>query len=125
MELEIVMEEKGIRNLHPRPGEPDYLTDQFPTGLHEDGQTFVLISLTSGVGGVGHVLSFSGSQSPASIAAAQWDTDPILANNLANRLKKQSGKVPNYYQVVFGVRFKDGIPVEAPYLFHRELQEPQ
>jgi hypothetical protein len=122
MEQEVIISENGIRNLNPQPGEPERLVDEFPGGPHEDGTTYLLTSLTPGLQGGGQVLNFAGSQTPASIAAAQWYTGPALATALAGILRKPSGELPRYYQVVIEVRFRDGIPVETRYLFHRELQ---
>jgi hypothetical protein len=51
----------------------------------------------------------------------EWFTDPVYARALVARLRKPSGEIPRYYQVVLRVKFKDGVPTSTSYVLHHEL----
>jgi hypothetical protein len=87
LQPELAQVPEGIRNLHPRPGEPALFMD-------------------STWGREGAIQAF---------------TDPALARTLVNRLRKTSGEIPHYYQIVVRVKFTDGIPTDIAYVLHRDL----
>lgn len=118
---EIVMEADGVRNLKPRPGEPVFLEDHIVPGRVAEGETHALISRLPGLAGVGEVLRIEGNANPDTLAAAEWLTQPIRARELTARLRGPSGQIPRHFQVVLRVVFKQGIPVESSYVFHRQL----
>ena len=120
---DIAIEPRGIRNRKPRPGEPALMEDKYQPGREFDGESYALISLVPGLSGVGHVLILGGNASAATYAAAQWLTQPEFARQLVQRLRLPSGKLPQYYQVVLKVEFRDGIPLQSSYLLHRILQQ--
>ena len=122
---DIVVEAEGIRNLKPRPGEPEFLPDHVLAGRSSEGQTHALISLTPGLSGVGQLLVIAGNASADTLAAAEYLTQPSRARELVGHLKTPSGRVPRYYQAVLKVTFKQGIPVESSYVFHHALDEGQ
>jgi len=121
---DIVVEPDGIRNLKPRPGEPDYLPDHIAPGKISEGETHALISRLPGLAGVGEVLIIAGNASPDTLAGAEWLTQPLRARELAGHLRGSSGEIPKYFQVVVRVTFKQGIPVESAYLFHHAVTGP-
>lgn len=121
IEQELVQERWGIRNLHPRAGEPEFLADRNVFGPSEDGEVYVLISHLPGPLGIGDVASFTSGTSPGRLSAVQWLTDPALARTLAGKLRADDGKVPRYYQVVVRTKFKDSVPVETSYVLQRRL----
>ncbi len=121
---DIVIEPEGIRNLKPRPGEPEFLKDNILAGRPSEGQTHALISLTRGISGVGELLVIAGNGSPDTQAAAEYLTRPNKARDLVGHLRGPSGKLPRYYEAVIKVDFKQGIPVESSYVFHHALEEP-
>ena len=63
IQQEILVEGNGVRNLHPRPGEPDFLADHFEPGTQFDGVTHALISLTPGLSRRGDLLILGGNSS--------------------------------------------------------------
>jgi hypothetical protein len=120
---DLVVEPNGIRNLRPRPGEPEFLPDRMLAGKQSEGETHALISHTSGLSGVGEFLVLAGNASADTFAAAQWMTQPWRAKELTSHLKNSKGELPHYYQVVLRVAFKQGISVQSSYLFHHVLKD--
>jgi hypothetical protein len=129
IEQEAVLEERGIRNLHPRSGEPATLEDHYPgvaaggTNVTDSGEIYALITHTPGPLGRGDFLTLSANHSPGTLAAVQWFTNPDLARALVARLRKAGGDLPRFYQVVLGVKYKDSVPTDISYVMHRELHE--
>jgi hypothetical protein len=128
VDQEILLEPDGIRNLHPRPGEPAFVPEA--TGITEGParkggedslDTYSLISRVPGLRGKGQILSLSGNQISSVMAGAQALTDPSVAKMLVSKLRKPDGSIPRYFQVVLRVRSMDGVPTEITYMFHREL----
>jgi hypothetical protein len=127
VDQEILLEPDGIRNLHPRPGEPAFVPEApgaIP-GARRGGEdsldTYSLISRVPGLRGKGEILSLSGNQISSVMAGAQALTDPSVAKMLVSKLRKPDGAIPPYFQVVLRVRSMDGVPTEITYMFHREL----
>jgi hypothetical protein len=134
VDQEILLEPDGIRNLHPRPGEPAFVPEA--TGAPSPGtsrgeyrrkggedslDTYSLISRVPGLRGKGEILSLSGNQISSVMAGAQALTDPSVAKMLVSKMRKTDGTIPRYFQVVLRVRSMDGVPTEITYMFHREL----
>jgi hypothetical protein len=118
---EILLEPGGIRNLHPRDGEPAFIPEGPGAKGPEDLDTYSLISIVPGIRGKGEILSLSGNQISSVMAGAQALTDPSVAKMLVTRMKTPSGGIPRYFQVVLKVRSMDGVPTEISYVLHREL----
>jgi len=122
IQQEVTIEPTGIGNLHPRDGEPAFLADHFEPGVQFDGVTHAPISLTPGLSQRGELLILGGNSSADTLAAAEWLTQPANARELVKRLRLPSDTLPRYYQCVIRVQFRNGIPVESSYVFHRVLQ---
>lgn len=121
VDQEILLEPNGIRNLHPRPGEPAFIPEGPGARGPEDLDTYSLISRVPGLRGKGEILSLSGNQISSVMAGAQAITDPTVAKMLISRMRTPNGGIPRYFQVVLRVRSMDGVPTEISYVFHREL----
>jgi len=119
-EQELVLEQKGIRNLKPRPGEPAFISDKAPQGALDVQESHALITQVPGLYGNGQILYFSGNEIPSVMAAVQAFTDPTLARRLVSKLKGANG-LPHSYQLVLKVRSMDDMPIDISYVFHREL----
>lgn len=117
---QLVVEQEGIRNLKPRPGEPTFLSDHIVPGS-EIEESHALITQVPGLYGNGQILYFSGSGIPSVMAAVQSFTNPTLARQLVSKLKSPDGSLPRSYQVVLKIRSMDDMPVEISYQFHHEL----
>lgn len=128
VQLEFAMDEKGIQNLHPRAGEPARLEDHYPgifspeASVHDNGEVYALVTHAPGPLGSGDIESFSANHSPGTLAAVEWFTEPNLAKTLVSKLRKPTGEIPRYFQVVLDVTYKDAVPTEVSYVMHRELQ---
>ena len=125
---EFVMDEKGVRNLHPRSGEPAMLEDHYASifapesSVPDNGELYALVTHAPGPLGSGDIEIFSANHNPGTLAAVEWFTEPSLAKILVSRLRKASGEVPRYFQVVLDVKYKDAVPTQVSYVMHRELQ---
>ncbi|HEY3824138.1 MAG TPA: hypothetical protein VGL82_06245 [Bryobacteraceae bacterium] len=128
VDQEILLEPDGIRNLHPKAGEPAFVPEATGTagpggrkGGEDSLDTYSLISRVPGLRGKGEILSLSGNQISSVMAGAQALTDPSVAKMLVSKMRKPDGSLPRYFQVVLRVRSMDGVPTEITYMFHREL----
>ena len=111
----------GIRNIHPRMGESALFTEE---GTHVTGVGWVLVSRLPGPGGNTDVMSFAGRSGPSISGAVDWFTQASTARELLARLRKPSGKIPRYYQVLLKVRFQDGVALETSYILHMKWMDP-
>ncbi len=113
---------QGIKNLHPRPGEPAVFADQYSLAPSEEGTIYALVTHLPGPLHRTNILSFTSSRSAGRVAAVQAFTDPAFVRELTAKLKyTSSGRMPPYYQVVLRVEFKDGVPTETSYVLSRIL----
>jgi hypothetical protein len=125
IERQIVLEPQGIHNLHPRPGEPEFIADSPPRDLQDVEESYALVSHVPGVNGNGEVLYISGNQVSSVLGGVQAVTDPGLARVLVAKMRTAGGGLPQYYQVVLKVRAMDDTPVDISYMLHRELPAPK
>ena len=121
VDQQIVLEPDGIRNLNPRPGEPEFLPDRASRNSPDVEESHALVSHIPGLYGNGDILYLSGNRISSVLAAVQALTDPVLARTLVAKMKTSTGGVPRYYQLVLQVKSMDDMPVDISYLFHREL----
>jgi hypothetical protein len=123
LDPQLVPVETGIRNVHPRAGEPAEFTDRYSTAPAEEGTAYALVTHLPGPLRSNDVESFTSSRSAGYVAAVQWFTDPKLASLLVTKLKAGSGgQMPRYYQVLLRVKFRDDVPTETTYVLSRELR---
>jgi hypothetical protein len=122
VQLDFVNARPGIHNNHPRPGEPAVLSDQIPTGTSEDGEAYVLITHVPGPLRTTEIESFTSNRTPGRLAAVGSFTNPAFAQALLAKVRKPSGAIPRYYQIVLKVKYKAGVPTETSYVLHHELQ---
>lgn len=121
LQPELAQVPQGIRNLHPRPGEPALFADRPPGSAPNDGEVYALISHAPGPLGNTIFQSFTSNRTWGREGAIQAFTDPALARTLVSRLRRTSGEIPRYYQIVLKVKFTDGIPTAISYVLHRDL----
>ena len=116
-----VLEQDGIRNMNPRPGEPGLFTDKLPRDPQDTEESYALISRVPGLYGNGEVLYLAGNRISSITGEVQAFTDAVFAKTLVSKMKKPDGSLPRYYQVVLKVRSMDTMPIEVSYVVHREL----
>lgn len=112
---------QGIRNLHPRAGEPGFFADERTGSAPNDGEAYALVSHAPGPLANTIIQTFTSSRTWGRQGAVQAFTDIALARTLVKRLRNASGEIPRYYQVVVKVKFTDGIPTSVSYVLHRDL----
>lgn len=120
--LEITEGAGGFHVVHPQPGEPSLYPFRDPPGFFaEDGEACVLITHAAGPVGNTDVLTFASNSTFGRAGAIEAFTDPGFAKTLIARMRRPSGQIPQYFQVLLKVKFKSGVPTETAYLLHREL----
>jgi hypothetical protein len=120
---EFVWERDGIRILHPKAGEPQFIPNP-PKGAVAGSETYqsqALISHLPGLYQKGDVLYLAGNEISSMLAAVKALTDPMLARQLVAKLRGPDGHVPRFYQAVLQVRSMDSMPIDISFPFHREL----
>jgi hypothetical protein len=120
-----VLEPEGIRNMSPKPGEPELFADKPPHDPQDTEESYALISRVPGLYGNGEVLYLAGNRISSITGEVQAFTDAMFAKTLVSKMKKPDGSLPRYYQVVLKVRSMDTMPIEVSYVVHRELPVPE
>lgn len=127
VERQFVVEGKGVRNVHPKAGEPGYFLDihtqgtYSPLGFSEDGEVYAVVTNAPGPAPNSDIRIFESNITTGRLGAVQWFTDDALAAVITRKLASAAGTLPHYYQVLLRVKYKDSVPVESGYVLHREL----
>lgn len=122
VQRDLVMEGRRIRNLRPRPGEPETLEGSWPDHSPHVVEDYALISRVPGLHGRTRYLILSASSTEGTAAAAQFVVDPKFAAELVRRLSSGSGRMPEFFDAVIRARFRAMVPVEISYQFHHVLE---
>jgi hypothetical protein len=119
---QLVPELNGVRDQHPGEGQPGFYADEYTTAPSEQGTIYALVTHLPGPNGKNDIESFTSNRSAGYLGAVQSFTDPQFAHMLTTTLKKETGgKVPRFYQVLFQVRYRDGVPTETKFVLGREM----
>jgi hypothetical protein len=121
LQPELTPTPQGIRNLHPRAGEPELFADASSSSAPENGEVYALVSRAQGPLGSTNFESFTSSRTWGRQGAIQAFTDPTLARMLFERIKTPLGDVPRCFQILLKVKFRDTVPVEISYVTHRVM----
>lgn len=124
MEPEFAQVAGGIRNLHPKTGEPEMFADAQPSKGTDSGEVYALVTKVSGPLGNTEIESFTSSRTWGRQGAIQAFTDADLARSIVNCIRTKSGLIPRYYQIVLRVRFWDGLATKVTYVTHRAISNP-
>jgi hypothetical protein len=120
---QFAVEEGGVRNLHPPPGQPEYLSDSKP-GAEGFPAMHALITFAPSPGGNGVFVYLMGNNESGILAAAQAVTDETVARRVFAKVKRPDGKLPRYFQVVLSVKSMEDMPIDISYATHKELPGP-
>ncbi len=118
------IERGAIRNPHPRPGEPDAYRStwsQDQTQLMED---YALIHRLPGPVGHGEIMILASASTEGTWAAVEYVTKANYAEELVDKIKLPSGKLPGSYQVVIRVECRQQVPWKISFVTHRVLERP-
>jgi hypothetical protein len=119
---QLVPELNGVRDEHPGKGQPAFYADEYTTAPSEQGTIYALVTHLPGPNGKNDIESFTSNRSAGYLGAVQSFTDPQFAHMLVIKLKEETGgKVPRFYQVLFRVRYRDGVPTETKLVLGREM----
>jgi hypothetical protein len=119
---QLVPELNGVRDEHPGNGQPAFYADEYTTAPSEQGTIYALVTHLPGPNGKNDIESFTSNRSAGYVGAVQSFTDPQFAHMLAIKLKEETGgKIPRFYQVLFRVRYRDGVPTETKLVLGREM----
>jgi hypothetical protein len=120
---QLVPELNGVRDEHPGKGQPSFYADEYTTAPSEQGTIYALVTLLPGPNGKNDIESFTSNRSAGYLGAVQSFTDPQFAHLLATKLSEETdGKIPRFYQVLFRVRYRDGVPTETKFVLGREMR---
>jgi hypothetical protein len=119
---QLVPELNGVRDEHPAKGQPGFYADEYTTAPTEQGTIYALVTHLPGPNGKNDIESFTSNRSAGYLGAVQSFTDPQFAHLLAAKLGEETGgKIPRYYQVLFQVRYRDGVPTETKFVLGRRM----
>lgn len=121
---EFAEEPRGLHNLNPKPGEPEWIEDHPVNSGGSSGgvsENHTLITHAQGIHGKGDMLYISGNHVSSVTAGVEAFTDPMIAKAIVNKMRKPDGSLPRYYQLALRVKSMDDTPVEITYVLHKEL----
>ena len=122
---DFVIEQGGVTNRRPRPGEQAVYRRTAPPELDEIPEDYSVITRIRGVEGWGEILVLACSSTEGAWAAVDYVTRPAHLKDLMARLKAAGGgKAPDSYQVLLKCRFKSQVPIGVEYLTHHVLGPP-
>ena len=106
----------AIRNLHPRPGEPELY--RYPT-THGAGEKYGLITVIPGPRPDRRMMILSSSAAELMWALAEAVTSPARVHEIMSHVIPPSGEAPASFQVVVAASFESNVPVKIRYVTHR------
>jgi hypothetical protein len=119
---QLVPELNGVRDEHPGRGQPSFYADEYTTAPSEQGTIYALVTYLPGPNGKNDIESFTSNRSAGYLGAVQSFTDPQFVRMLTVKLKEETGgNMPRFYQVLFQVRYRDGVPTETRFVLGREM----
>ena len=121
---QLIPELNGVRDEHPERGQPGFYADEYTTAPSEQGTAFALVTHLPGPNGKNDIESFTSNRSAGYVGAVQGFTDPRkFIRMLESKLKEATGgRIPRYYQILFQVRYRDGVPTETKFVLGREMR---
>ena len=121
-DLDFVIEGGSLRNLRPRPGEPEKFPEVWTPSHGALLEDHALVTRLPGLHGHGDITILAASSTEGTWAATEYVTRPQHAKDLVSRLRLASGKLPESYQVVIRTRVREQVPIEMSYVTHRVLK---
>jgi hypothetical protein len=106
----------GIRNLHPRPGEPELYR---MAATHGEGEKYGLITVQPGPQPSRRMMILSSSGAELMWALAEAVTNPARVQEIMAHVIPPLGDAPTAFQVVISATFESNVPVKIRYVTHR------
>lgn len=120
---DFVIEGGALRNLRPRPGEPEVFPEVWAPSYAALLEDHAVITRVPGLHGHGGITILAASSTEGSWAAAEYVTRGQYAKELVARVGGGSRRLPEAYQVVVRAKFLRQVPVEILYVTHRVLED--
>lgn len=121
-EQDFVIEGGSVRNLRPRPGEPEKFREVRTSSHSAILEDYALLTALPGLHGRGRITILASSSTEGTWAASEYVTEAHHARDLVARLRLPSGRLPEAYQVLIRAKFKEQVPIEMSYVTHRVLK---
>jgi hypothetical protein len=118
-----VIDRGAIRNLRPKPGEPDAYRSTWSDNQLNLLEDYALIHRLPGLNDRGDVMVLASASTEGTWAAVECVTDPAFAKALVDKLRQPSGGLPRNFQAVLRVEFRQQVPWRITYVTHRILQQ--
>jgi hypothetical protein len=120
---QLVPELNGVRDQKPAAGQPGFYADEYITAPSEQGVIYALVTHLPGPNGKNDIESFTSNRSAGYLGAVQNFTDPQFVRLLEAKMKNATGgRIPQFYQVLFRVSYRDGVPTETKLVLWREMR---
>jgi hypothetical protein len=120
---QLVPELNGVRDEKPAAGQPTFYEDEYVTAPSEQGTIYALVTHLPGPNGKNDIESFTSNRSAGYLGAVQDFTDPQFARLLESLMKGATGgRIPQFYQVLLRVNYRDGVPTETKLVLWREMR---
>lgn len=111
----------GIRNLHPRPGEPEMYRNATTHGV---GEKYGLVTVMPGPQPGRRMMILTSSAAELMWGLAEAVTSPAHVREIMAHVRLPSGECPPAFQVVIAGTFESNVPVKIRYVTHRVSAPP-
>jgi hypothetical protein len=126
VQLNFAVEGGGVKNLNPRPGEPElYDKRRSSDSARELVEDYALITRLPGLDGRSTVVWLGGSATWSTWGAVDCLVEPQHFRKVLGRMyDPHTGALPRYFELVVRVQFRAMVPVEMTYMTHRAIAVP-
>ena len=122
VEQDFVIEQGAVKNLRPRPGEAKLYQKPSAPEVEDIPEDYAVITRVHGATGWGEVLVLASTSTEGTWAAAEYLTTPAALEGMMNHLRKETGSMPDNYQVIIRSRFKSQVPIQTEFVTHHFLR---
>ncbi len=122
VEQDFVIEQGAVKNLRPRPGETKLYQKPSAPEVEDIPEDYAVITRVHGTTGWGEVLVLASTSTEGTWAAAEYLTTPEALEGMMKQLRKETGSMPDNYQVIIRSRFKSQVPIQTEFVTHHVLR---
>ena len=122
VEQDFIIEQGAVKNLRPRPGEAKSYQKPSAPEVEDIPEDYAVITRVHGATGWGEVLVLASTSTEGTWAAAEYLTTPAALEGMMYNLRKETGAMPDNYQVIIRSRFKSQVPIQTEFVTHHVLR---
>ncbi len=122
VEQDFIIEQGAVKNLRPRPGEAKVYQKPSAPEVEDIPEDYAVITRVHGATGWGEVLVLASTSTEGTWAAAEYLTTPEALEGMMKNLRKETGTMPDNYQVIIRSRFKSQVPIQTDFVTHHVLR---